>query len=118
MKTIEDLMTFGLMLKHIKYFLVGSFILLAVYLLCGCATKQPYYTTCEGFMLQMNELYCEDATLTGFTAAYLGHDEWTKLTDAYNKARTESKFGMSCKPWNGHWYGRTIREESLTELVK
>jgi len=70
-----------------------------------------YASECSNLIQQMNALWCEDAALVGFTAAYLGHDEWKKLTDAFNEARAKSAYGPVCKTWNGHWYGRRIQRE-------
>lgn len=62
--------------------------------------------SCNKIIEQMNGLHCEDAVLQGYTAAYLGHEEWKKITDAYYIAR--QKHGTGCDQYWGGWLGRQV----------
>ena len=82
--------------------------LLGLFLFFGCSVQKEYY--CGELIQQMNGLWCEDAALVGYTSAYLGHDEWKKLTDSFAKAQQTSPYGPICRQWNGHFYGRVVWE--------
>jgi hypothetical protein len=77
--------------------------------LCGCVSYPVNYS-CGQLIEQMNGLWCEDATMVGYTSAYLGHEKWKELTDSYNVAREKSPYGFGCGRYNGHWLGKVIHK--------
>lgn len=92
-----------------------AYMLIILLSLFGCGGRLEWIKdeqpNCQRIIEQMNVLYCEDAALVGFTSAYLGHEEWKRLTDSFNEAKSKSAYGSGCGQYWGHWYGRRIANE-------
>ena len=78
-------------------------------LIASCATYEK--SSCNTLLRTMNDLYCEDNVLQGFTAAYLGKEKWAEIVDAYIAAKSKTKYGSGCGNFYGHWVGRKMYQE-------